>query len=617
MGVANNPGTTGSGRWPDDAFVPTPHKLVETVRAQGSLTAYRVLGENGWQDTDWNTYLSQIKQAARALIALGVQRHETICILGYNRPEWTIMAHAAMMAGAAPAGIYFTSSGEEIEYIVNHSETPVLLVETNAHFQRIEPHLASMKKLRKVVMMRGGSAGHAMQMTWDAFNVLGGEAHSDNPGEREIDARLRLVGPKDPAMRIYTSGTTGPPKAVVLSHGAISWTGWTLKSMFATGPQDRMLSYLPLAHIAEASNSIHNHVGGGYQLAFAKSMETLGDHLKDIRPTVFFGVPRVWQKIHDALNARLAAATGNKAKLAGWAINVGREHSQRVLDGEPISLGLKLKHRLADALVLKKIRQAIGLDQCRVPVSGAAPISRQVLDFFAALGIVIYEVYGQSEDCGPTTFNTPDPVKLGTVGRPIPGLELKIAGDDEILVRAPSLFDGYAKDEAATAAALQDGWMHTGDLGRVDNQGFVTIIGRKKDILITSGGKNITPANLEQALADLPLVEHAVVCGEGRHFLTALLTLNSDDLAAFASEKGIDPREVRESGELHAFLETAIDAMNTKFARVEQIRKFVIAPEPFSLEGGELTPTLKVKRAFVTSKYASLIDPLYQSEAKV
>ena len=595
----------------DDAFVPTPKRLIETVSNQGNLVAYRVLSNAGWIDTDWNTYHSQIRQAARALIALGVQRHDTICILGFNRPEWTIMAHAAMMAGAAPAGIYFTSSGEEIEYIVNHSETPVLLAESDEHFSRIGPRLGSMPKLAKVVMMRGADTSHPAQMAWDEFNALGAAIEDEI-----IDARLEAIGPKDPAMRIYTSGTTGPPKAVVLSHGAVSWTGWTLKSMFGTGSNDRMLSYLPLAHIAEASNSIHNHAGGGYQLAFAKSMETLGDHLKDIRPTVFFGVPRVWQKIHDALTARLAAATGTKAKLARWSIAVGREHSQALLDGGSIPAMLAIKHRIADRLVLKKIREAVGLDQCRVPVSGAAPISRQVLDFFAALGIVIYEVYGQSEDCGPTTFNVPGAVKLGTVGRPLPGLELKIATDDEILVRAPSLFDGYAKDEAATAATLQDGWMHTGDLGRVDNQGYVSIIGRKKDILITSGGKNITPANIEQALADLPMVEHAVVCGEGRHFLTALLTLNAEELSAFAKEKGIDPASVRNSEALNATLSSAIEAMNTRFARVEQIRKFAIAPQPFSLEGGELTPTLKVKRAFVTRKYAELIDGLYETDAR-
>ena len=609
--MSSRAGVDAVERIADDALVPTPRKLLETVSRQGEMVAYRVLGDGGWVDTDWNSYLAQIRQAAKALISLGVKPGETVCILGFNRPEWTIMAHAAMMAGAAPAGIYFTSSGEEIEYIVNHSETPVLLAESDEHFQRIEPRLDSMPKLAKVVMMRGADTSHASQLAWDEFNALGAAT-----ADEVLDARLEAIGPKDPAMRIYTSGTTGPPKAVVLSHGAISWTGWTLKSMFSTGPDDRVLSYLPLAHIAEASNSIHNHVGGGYQLAFARSMETLGDHLKDIRPTVFFGVPRVWQKIHDALTARLAAATGTKARLAKWALGVGHEHSQALLDGGSIPAMLAFRHRIADRLVLKKIREAIGLDQCRVPVSGAAPISRQVLDFFAALGIVIYEVYGQSEDCGPTTFNVPGAVKLGTVGRPLPGLELKIAPDDEILVRAPSLFDGYAKDEAATAATLQDGWMHTGDLGRVDNQGYVSIIGRKKDILITSGGKNITPANIEQALADLPMVEHAVVCGEGRHFLTALLTLNAEELSAFAKEKGIDPASVRNSEALNATLSSAIDAMNTKFARVEQIRKFAIAPQPFSLEGGELTPTLKVKRAFVTRKYAELIDGLYETDAR-
>ncbi|MFZ1812845.1 MAG: long-chain fatty acid--CoA ligase [Rhizobiaceae bacterium] len=598
-------------QWPEDAFRSTPQRLVETAGKFENRIAYRTLQDGVWSGVDWKTYLQQIREAASALIALGVKVGDTVCILGFNRPEWTIMAHAAMMVGAAPAGIYFTSSPEEIEYILNHSEAPVLLAETDEHFARIARVRDKLRFIRRVVMMRGATISDPLQLSWEDFNAVGDKASGE-----QVDARLQAIGPETTAMRIYTSGTTGPPKAVVLSHAAIGWTCWTLRNMFNSDEGGRVISYLPLAHIAEATNSIHNHAGTGYELAFAASIETLGDHLKDIRPTLFFGVPRVWQKIHMALTSRLSQATGTKARLANWAIGVGGVHANAKLNGDKPGTGLRIRHAIAERLVLSKIRQAIGLDQCVLPVSGAAPISRQVLDFFASLGIVIYEVYGQSEDCGPTTFNVPEAVKLGTVGRPIPGLELRIAGDGEILVRAPSLFDGYAKDSKATASTLEDGWMHTGDLGRIDNEGYVTIVGRKKDILITSGGKNITPANIEQALCDLPLVEHAVVCGEGRHFLTALLTLNQDELSAYAKAKNIDMSKVRQSSELNNMLSEAIEKMNAKFARVEHIRKFAVAPEIFSLEGGELTPTLKVKRAFVTQKYAGLIDGLYAMDAQ-
>jgi long-chain acyl-CoA synthetase len=603
MGIMDH---VNSGKYPEEAFVPTPRRLLEAEATFGALPAYKVLDAGAWRSVDWAGYLEEIRRAARALVALGVKPGDTVCILGFNRPEWTTSAHAAMMIGAAPAGIYFTSSAEEIAYILNHSQAPVLVAENAEHFARVSRMRGELSHLSRVVMMRGAPADDPLQISWEDFEKLG-----EDKLQGEVDARLAAIGPADTGMRIYTSGTTGPPKAVVLSHGALSWTAWTLKQMFGSDEKDRIVSYLPLAHIAEASNSIINHAGAGYCIAFAQSLETLRDHLVDVRPTILFGVPRVWQKVHDALQGRLASATGTRAKLAKWAIATGREVSALQLDGRPLGGLLAFKHRIADRLVLSKIRSAIGLDQCRLPVSGAAPISREVLEFFAALGIVVHEVYGQSEDCGPTTFNTPGAIKLGTVGRPIPGMELRIAADDEILVRSPSLFDGYAGDEKATAATIVDGWMHTGDLGRIDNEGFVTIIGRKKDILITSGGKNITPSNIEIALAEIPLVEHAVVCGEGRHFLTALLTLDPAALEDFARRNAMSAEEARGSDRLREAIQKGVDAVNERHARVEHIRKFALLPAGLSLEGGELTPTMKVRRALVLKKHAGLVEEMY------
>ena len=266
---------------------------------------------------------------------------------------------------------------------------------------------------------------------------------------------------------------------------------------------------------------------------------------------------------------------------------------------------------IAERLVLRRIREAIGLDQCQLAVSGAAPIPKEILEFFAGLGIVIYEVYGQSEDCGPTTFNRPGAIRLGSVGKPIPGMEVRIADDGEILIRSPSLFDGYAKDEAATKAAFTDGWMRTGDLGSLDRKGFLTIVGRKKDILITSGGKNITPANLENDLSMIPQVEHAVVCGEGRNYLTALLTLKQELLDPRVAKPRARAAAALVDPELAAAIQPSVDAINARYSRAESIRKFAILPVRFSLVGGELTPTLKVRRAFVTRKFAHIVDELY------
>ncbi|MDP3895562.1 MAG: long-chain fatty acid--CoA ligase [Mesorhizobium sp.] len=603
--------TLSNEREQADRFTPTPRRFAQTAAERGSAVAYRTLQESGWRTTSWTEYGAEVARVARALVALGVKKGDVICILGFNRPEWTTMALGAMMVGAAPAGIYFTSSPEEIAYILDHSETPILLAEKQEHFDRVAKHAGKLKHLRHVVMMRGVDAADPLQMGWNDF-IARGEARF----QPEVETRLAGLQRGDTGTLIYTSGTTGPPKAVVLSHGALAWTAWTLKQMFNIDGGHRLVSYLPLAHIAEAMNSIHSHAAGGFEVWFARSMDELGSHLKDARPTVFFGVPRVWQKIHDTLQQRLSAATGTKAKLARWSIDVGRAAATRKLAGEPVGLLLGLQHRLADRLVLAKIRDAIGLDKCPVPVSGAAPISTHVLEFFAALGIVVLEVYGQSEDCGPTTFNVAGATKLGTVGKPIPGLELKIAPDDEILVRSPSLFDGYAKDPAATAATLVDGWMKTGDLGRLDADGYLTIIGRKKDILITSGGKNITPANLEGDLMDIPLVEHAVVVGEGRNYLTALLTLGEDKLKDFAAVHGLSG-DLRSDPRVLAEIQQGIDALNPRHARVEQIRRFAILPRSLTMADNELTPTLKVKRNIVVQNHAGVVERMYAEAAPV
>ena len=588
-----------------EAFVPTPKRFVATAKKFSSHVAYRVLDGDKWVTTSWKDYLDEVETAARSLIKLGIKKGDIVCILGINRPEWTIMAFAAMMVGGAPAGIYFTSSAEEISYILNHAESAILLVETDEQFAKIKKIEGDLTHLKHVIMMRGATIDDPLQTAWSDFNALG-----DADLQSELDTRLEAVEPSDTGTLIYTSGTTGPPKAVVLSFGSLAWTAWTIDSMFDTHDDHRLLSYLPLAHIAEALNCIHSHAFSGCEVWFARSINELGDHLKDCKPTIFFGVPRVWEKMYETLTQRLGEATGVKAKLAAWSLKVGAEVAEVKFDGKQPSGMLAIKYRLADKLVLSKIRAALGLDECLLPVSGAAPISKNTLLFFASLGIFIYEVYGQSEDCGPTSFNVPGGIKLGTVGRPIPGMEVKIAEDDEILVRAPSLFDGYAKDPNATKAVLKDGWMLTGDLGRIDNEGFLSIIGRKKDILITAGGKNITPANLEGALMEIPLVEHAVVCGEGQKYLTALLTLNPDFLAAFAKDHGLGD-DARSNKKVHGEIQKCLDVMNNRFARVEQIRKFAVLDRSLTMEDNELTPTLKVKRSNVTKNHADVVAALY------
>jgi long-chain acyl-CoA synthetase len=351
--------------------------------------------------------------------------------------------------------------------------------------------------------------------------------------------------------------------------------------------------------------TLHIPITTGARVHFAESIEAVPENLKEVQPSIFFGVPRIWEKFHAGISAKLKDATGVKAKLVKWAMKVGWEANQA--PGRPKGL----QYRLADKLIFSKLLPAIGMGNARVCVTGAAPIAREVLEFFASLDLVILEVYGQSEDTGPTSFNTPTKYRFGSVGPAIPGVEVKIAEDDEIMVSGPNVFMGYYKDQEATDATLTDGWLHSGDLGAFDKDGFLNITGRKKDIIITAGGKNITPKNLESAIKNHELVDEAVVIGDRRKYLSALVTIDAEAGPAWASANGEDPNALYESEKLNASIQAHIDEMNTHFARVEQIKKFVILKRNFTVEDGELTPTLKVKRAKVNDHFADDIESMY------
>jgi long-chain acyl-CoA synthetase len=594
----------------DASFVAAPARFLATAARLGEEPAYFVRDKSGWRATSWQRHALQVQQAARALIALGVKPGEAVCILGFNRPEWVIMDLAAMMVGAVAAGIYWTSAASEVEYIVEHSDCSVLLIESDAQWLRIADRHAMLARLQRVVMMEGAYALTDQQLSWDAFMAHGEDLNL----QAELERRLAALGPQDLGTLIYTSGTTGPAKGVMLSHGNLSWTAQTLCRAFGVGPQDRLISYLPLAHIAEQMGAIHNPLVAGYAIYFARSMEQLSEHLLEVRPTLFFGVPRVWEKMQSAIEARLAGATGAKADLARWAMKVGRRWHETQFAARSPGLILRLHKALAARLVHGKLKQALGLDAARILISGAAPIALENLRFFSGLDLVLSEVYGQSEDCGPTTVSLPGAIRPGAVGKPLPGVALKIADDGEILVRGPNVFMGYLKQPESTLQALEEGWLHSGDLGRLDSDGFLYVTGRKKDLLITSGGKNISPGNIEAGLMNLPLVEHAVVCGEGRRFLSALLTLDAGPLADFAQRHGLGggPAAWARDPLVLAALQAAIDEVNAGQARVAHIRKFRVLEQGLTIESGELTATLKIRRQRVLARHAELIEQMYR-----
>jgi len=584
------------------------HRLIDQAKKLGDEPAYLVKQGPVWQATSWRDYGEEVMTAARALIALGVEPGQATCILGFNRPEWVVFDVATMAAGAAPAGIYTTCGPDEVAYIVNHSEAPICLVENREQWEKIDAKRDELPHLQKVVLMKGAKKiEDELVLTWDAFMALGADdAHAD-----ALAARIDALEPGGLATFIYTSGTTGPPKAVMLSHENLAWTSRILRQV--TGmDRSRTLSYLPLSHIAEQMATIHGPITGGGCVYFAESIEKVADNLKDARPTLFFGVPRIWEKFHAAIAGRLAEATGPRARLVAWARSVGTKANELKMKGEEPSGLLALQYAAAQKLVFAKLKAAVGLDDCTTMVSGAAPISPEVLEFFVSLDMVIQEIYGQSEDCGPTSFNLVGRTKIGSVGPAFPGVDVRIADDGEIQVKGPNVFLGYFKDEEATNEALKDGWLCSGDLGRIDEEGFLHITGRKKDIIITAGGKNITPKNIESGIKNHPLVHEAVVIGDRRKYLVALISPDEEAFAAYKKEKGVDgaPHEIPE---VHDSIWKTVEEVNSKLARVEQIKKIAILPRPLSIEHDDLTPTMKVKRAKVSEHFADEIEALYAS----
>ena len=604
----------------DYRFASIPARLLTTASRQPAHPAYYVRDAAGWQATSWGDYADQVRQAARALVALGVQPGDAVCILGFNRPEWTTMDLAAMMVGGMAAGIYWSSAANEIAYIVEHSGCTVLVVENTQQWQKAACEPQALSRLRATVMMRCASAetpdqapeGVAPPMTWEAFMALGASMEH----EAEVQRRLDALRESDLGTLIYTSGTTGHPKAVELTHANLSWTSAGLTAAFTATPQDRLISYLPLAHIAEQMGAICNHVQGGYQIYFANSLETLGEHLQEVHPTIFFGVPRVWEKMQAAIATKLSAATGAKAVLARWALRAGRDWHAKALQGQTPGAWLDMKKKLAGKLVHHKVQKALGFDQARILLSGAAPISIENLQFFTSLDLLIGEVYGQSEDSGPTAFSLPGFIRIGAAGKPLPGVQVRIADDGEILVKGPNVFVGYRGRPEATAETLQNGWLHSGDLGRIDEDGFIYVTGRKKDLLITSGGKNISPGNIEADLMNLPLVEHAIVVGDSRHFLAALLTLKPDVLRDFAKQRSLagGPAAWCGSAEVRAELQAGVDAVNSRQSRVAHVRKFSVIADALSIDNGCLTPTQKIRRNVVQRQYSAEIDALYRDD---
>jgi len=586
----------------------------EQVRRRGPEPALHFKAAGRWNPITWQQYGAAVKRITGFLLAEGLEPGQRTAVLSYNRPEWHIADLATLHAGGTTVGVYLTNSAAQCQYILDHAEAQVAFVENEQQLQKLLEVKAGLPQLKRVVVFNSQDAkGHGdFVISWERALQVGEEHDQAHLGD--FDRRWQAVEPSDMAAFIYTSGTTGPPKAVMLDHRNLLWTGACIKSylQLAENPsEDVTLSYLPLAHIAERMAGEILHVQHGHKLYFAEDLAHLAANVAEVRPTFMFGVPRIWEKFQQAVQGRLAAAHGAQGLVGRWALSQGIKTVDARLAGGDGGAAFKL----ADRLALSKVRHLLGFDRVKLLSTGAAPISEETLRFFWGLGLPLYEVYGESENCGPATTCRPGLVKLGTVGPPIPGDEIKLADDGEILVRGGNIFRGYYKDEKTTAETLDpDGFLHTGDVGELDRDGFLRITDRKKDLIITAGGKNISPSNIEVALKHaIPYAGQAIAIGDRRPFMSALLTIDAEQVQKLAAEVGepADIAALARSEKVRAIFQRGVDQVNAQLSNVEAIKKFVILPNDLSVDGGELTPTLKVKRKVVNEKYAEQLEALY------
>ncbi len=615
---------TGELKAPEPPTETIVDRFLQNARQRPEAPAlYDKVGDD-WESITWSEYEEMCRAFAGGLIASGYEPGDKLSISGYNCPEWVVADIGGMMARGVPLGIYQTNSPSEFAYIANHSESKIAVLEDREQWKKVDKKREELEHLERVVMMNGAeelAAEDDLVVSFEAF-LEEGRDHLD-----EVDERIEAIEMPDVGTMVYTSGTTGDPKGVMLTHRNLAFTADVAKQVVGgREPDDCMVSYLPLSHIAEQMFTIHLACTFGYPIWFAESLDKVRDAIAVARPTIFFGVPRVWEKLKAALEGRLEEISGIRKWLINWARKIGvKAGYQQIEHGEPQGW-TGLMYKLADRLVFTNLKKKIGLDRLRIPVSAAAPIGKDVLEFFLSFDMVIREVYGQSEDCGPTTVNFPQPghTKLGTVGLPLPGIDIKVVdphdefgeNEGEILVKGPNVFKGYFKDPEETDKTLEDGWLHSGDIGQFDEDGFLTITGRKKEIIITAGGKNVAPQKIQQALKSIDGISQAVVIGDRRKFLSALLTLDPDRLPALADKHGWpdDPEVLVEHDEFQAYLDDEVATANEEFARVEQIKKFTVLPEDFTQESGELTPSQKVKRRVVEDKFAEEIDAMYPDD---
>jgi long-chain acyl-CoA synthetase len=564
---------------------------------------YLAEGGGEWTPVPLAEAARRVDELANGLLALGIRKGDAFGILGATRVEWCLFDFALALTGGVTAPIYANSSPEDCRYVLSHSDAVGVLVEDD-------------EQLRKVESVRGELPGLQHVLTFAGLEELasrGREHASEHPDALALAEAE--VSEDDLFTFIYTSGTTGPPKGCQILHRNYFEMAKVVHDMADVFQRDDLLLlYLPLAHNFGRLTHLLAPMAG-YTIAFCADPYAVADALPKVKPTVFPSVPRLYEKVHTAVLARFDEATGARRKLIDWALDVGRRVSVLRQQGKPIPRGLAVQHRLADRLVYSKVKERLG-GRLRRAVSGGAPLAVEILEFFHALDILILEAYGLTECTTGATSNREESFKFGTVGKALPGWELKLADDGELFIRSPTVFAGYYKDEQATAAVLDDeGWLATGDIATIDGEGFVTITDRKKDILVTAGGKNVAPQNLENELKTSRFISQALIVGDRRPYIAALITLDPVEIAGWAQRHGLDGDldTLSKHADVHELVQGIVDEVNAPHSRFEQIKRFTVLPRDFSIEEGEVTPTLKLRRKICQEHFAAEVAALYDS----
>jgi long-chain acyl-CoA synthetase len=588
------------------------------VRTIPDRAALRWNSANAWLTLTWSEYGRAAAEVAAGLAEIGVAPGDRVAILSGNRLEWHLADFGVLGSGAVTVPLYPTSSPEQVAHILGHSEARLCFVENQEQLTKVLKSRDQLPKLDQVVVLADGlQFDDPLVMRLAELRSVGVRRLGREPDLFEV--RAAAVVPEQLATLVYTSGTTGLPKGAMITHANVMWTLRSAVSVFDLRDGERFLSFLPLSHIAERMISEFASTALGGETWFAQSLGTVGKDLRDCRPTVFFAVPRIWEKLRDAILYKLDGSRVWQRLAVDRFVELNEHVAERQAVGRRAPDWAALLHKALDITVGELIRRELGLDQARTMVSSAAPIHPKLLRWLGAIGLPVLELYGQTETCGPTTANPPEDNRVGTVGRPLPGVRLRIADDGEILVQGGNVCSGYFLDPEGTAELIDtDGWMHSGDMGVLDDDGYLRITGRKKDLIITAAGQNVAPQDIESDLRNHELLSEAVVIGDGRRYLTALLTLDIEALVKWGRERGkpIAPQTLTVDPDLGDAIDQIVEEVNAKRSRVENVRAYRVLDHEFSIDSGEMTQTLKVKRNVVIDKHRAVVEEMYGGESQ-